>query len=80
VAKDFRIVIAAVSNVGWIEAGPWAGKKCIGSSLVIGSDGKDMLQAPYGPEAETICFVNIELQNRPAKGHAWTDYWNNLVE
>jgi predicted amidohydrolase len=69
VAKEFKIVIAAVSNVGWLEAGPWAGKKCIGSSLVIGPDGNDIFQAPYGPAAETICYVNIELENRSARGH-----------
>lgn len=62
VAKEFKIVIAAVSNVGWLEAGPWKGKKCIGSSLVIGPDGEDIYQAPYGAAAETICYVKYGVR------------------
>src|SRR5262249_3954193 len=40
VARDFRLWIAGASNVGWLRAGPWAGRKCIGCSLLVGPDGK----------------------------------------
>jgi len=76
VAKDFRVWIAGVSNVGNIEAGPWAGWKCIGCSLVIGPNGEQLLQGPYGVDAETILYVDVKLIKRPARGCSWIKYWN----
>ena len=35
VARDFSLWIAGASNVGWIAAGPWSGRKCIGCSLLV---------------------------------------------
>jgi predicted amidohydrolase len=67
VARDFQIWIAGVSNVGPIRGGPWAGRNCIGNSLLVGPDGRQILQGPYGPEAETILHATIELQPRPAR-------------
>lgn len=75
VAKDFRMWIAGVSNVGAIDAGPWAGRKCIGCSLVVGPDGEEVLQGPYGEDAETILYVNVELVARPARGCDWEKQW-----
>ena len=59
VARDFRLWIAGASNVGWITAGPWQGRKCIGCSLVVDPSGKPVLEGPYGPDAETILNVDI---------------------
>ncbi len=75
VAEDFRIWIVGASNVGAIEAGPWAGRKCIGCSLAVGPDGKAVLQGPYGVDAETILYLDVETRERPARGCGWTDYW-----
>jgi len=36
VARDFRMWIAGVSNVGPITSGPWAGRWCIGCSMLVG--------------------------------------------
>ena len=60
VAKEFPVWIAGVSNVGEINAGPWAGRKCIGCSLVIGPNGEEILQGPYGVAAETILYIDID--------------------
>jgi predicted amidohydrolase len=60
VARDFKIWIAGASNVGWIPAGPWAGRKCIGCSLLVGPDGNQVLMGPYGAEAETVLFAEIK--------------------
>jgi predicted amidohydrolase len=76
VAQDFRLWIAGVSNVGWLTDGPWQGWKCIGCSLVIGPDGAEVIQGPYGPDAETILYVDIEPQRRPARGCGWETYWS----
>lgn len=71
VAKDFSIWIVGVSNVGWIRSGPWEGRKCIGCSLVIDPQGNEVLQGPYGPDAETILYVDAKLMDRPARGTQW---------
>jgi predicted amidohydrolase len=60
VARDFGLWIAGVSNVGWLTDGPWEGRKCIGCSLVIGPDGKQVLMGPYGDAAEIILYAHIE--------------------
>ena len=75
VAAEFSLWVIGVSNVGPIEAGPWAGHSCIGCSLVIGPDGNDVLQGPYGVDAEAILYVDIEPRQRPARGCGWTDHW-----
>lgn len=71
VAREFALWIASASNVGPISAGPWQGRRCIGCSLVIGPDGAEMLEGPYGVDAETILYVEIEPVPRPARGDGW---------
>jgi predicted amidohydrolase len=77
VARDFRLWIAGVSNVGWLTAGPWAGRKCIGCSLVVGPDGQPVLKGPYGEEAEKILCLDVHLVPRPAQGDGWERLWAN---
>jgi len=59
VAREHRIWIAGASNVGPIIAGTWAGRKCIGCSLVIGPDGEPAAQAPYGENADAVLLVDV---------------------
>ena len=59
VAREFGLWIAGVSNVGWITDGPWKGRKCIGSSLLIDPQGKPVLRGPYGENAEAILYSEI---------------------
>ena len=75
VAREFNVWIAGVSNVGPMESGPWTGKKCIGSSLVIGPDGNEVVQGPYGSDAEKIIYVDIAPVKRPARGSSWHEFW-----
>lgn len=77
ISEQFEIWIIGVSNVGLIEAGPWKEWSCIGSSLVYAPGGKEVLQAPFGQEADTIIYVDIELKDRPAWGTKWHDYWKS---
>jgi predicted amidohydrolase len=76
VARDFKMWIAGVSNVGWITDGPWKGRKCIGCSLVIGPDGRPVLAGPYGVDADVILTLDVELQARPAQGDGWSRVWS----
>lgn len=76
VARDFRLWIAGASNVGPIRGGPWAGRKCIGCSLLVGPDGRQVLQGPYGVDAETILFAELQLVPRPARGDGWETVWS----
>lgn len=64
VAREFGVWIVGVSNVGPITGGPWAGRKCIGCSLVIDPQGREILQGPYGEEAEALLWLDVAL-NRP---------------
>jgi predicted amidohydrolase len=78
VARDFALTVVGVSNVGPIPAGPWAGWRCIGCSLIVGPDGQEMVQGPYGVSAETILMVDVDLQPRPARGTGWAARWGSV--
>jgi predicted amidohydrolase len=80
ISARFETWIIGVSNVGMIEAGPWKDWSCIGSSLVYAPDGSEVLQAPYGADADTIIYVDIKLKDRPAWGTRWHDYWSSKEE
>ncbi|MEO2049764.1 MAG: carbon-nitrogen hydrolase family protein [Pirellulales bacterium] len=72
VAKEFGLWIVGASNVGPIDAGPWAGRKCIGCSLLIDPDGNEVLQGPY--DRESILYAHIDLNARPTRGCGWADH------
>lgn len=76
VAREFRLWVAGVSNVGRLEEGPWKGWHCIGCSLVMNPEGKEVLQGPYGVSADTILYVDVRTVPRPGRG---TD-WDRLAE
>jgi predicted amidohydrolase len=59
VSREHGVVIAGVSNVGPITAGPWQGRKCIGNSLLIARNGEEFLRGPYGENAEALLFADI---------------------
>ena len=71
VAREFSIAIISVSNVGDMVAGPWQGMKCIGCSLAIDAAGEEMLQGPYGRDAECILYLEVKPVPRPARGTDW---------
>jgi predicted amidohydrolase len=74
VAKEFSVWIAASSNVGPVTEGAWKNWKCIGSSLVVGPDGREKLMGPYGEKAEKILYININPVPRPTRGTGWYQY------
>jgi predicted amidohydrolase len=77
VARDFRLWIAGVSNVGRITSGPWQGRQCIGSSLLVDPNGEVVLQGPYGVAAEAVLCAQVTLRPRPARGEGWEKFWSN---
>lgn len=76
-SRLYEIAIVGVSNVGWIEAGPWKGKKVIGGSLTIGPDGEVLARGPYGHDAEALITLKLQARPRDVKG---TDYGPYLKE
>lgn len=71
VAREYDLWVVGVSNVGPITAGPWEGRRCIGCSLVIGPGGREVLQGPYGEEAESVLLLDIEPHERRFRGSSW---------
>jgi predicted amidohydrolase len=61
VACDFHLWIAGVSNVGRLNAGPWSGRYCIGSSLLVGPEGVPVVTGPYGVDADTILYAQLPV-------------------
>ena len=59
VARDFELWIAGVSNVGALSAGPWAGRRCIGCSLLMDPSGTPVVQGPYGVDAEALLIARV---------------------
>jgi predicted amidohydrolase len=57
VAREFNLWIAGCSNVGPITAGPWAERRCIGNSLVIGVEGQELARGSY--DAEQLIMVEL---------------------
>ena len=74
VAKEFSAAIFGTSCVGWIQDGPWKGRKCVGSSLAIDAAGNELFQGPYGPEAECILYADVIPIERPGRGTDWAGY------
>jgi predicted amidohydrolase len=79
VAKQFAVTIVGLSNVGPVTDGPWKGRKCIGCSLAIGPSGEEILQGPYGIDAECILYVDIQPVPRPARGEGWNAIFEQSV-
>lgn len=75
VGKEFRMWIAAASNVGRIRAGAWKGWRCIGCSMVMDFAGREVVQGPYGETADTIIYVDVQTVPRPARGTGWHEVW-----
>jgi predicted amidohydrolase len=71
ICKKFSIWYVGVSNVGSVDDGEWTGWNCIGCSLATNHLGEEIVQGPYGVSADTIIYIDIELQERPARGTLW---------
>ena len=69
-AKLYNLTVVGVSNVGWLTAGPWQGRKCIGCSLAVGPGGRVLAQGPYGETAESLITIEVELAAPAAAGTA----------
>lgn len=71
VAREFGLWIASASNVGPVTEGPWKNWRCIGCSMVISPQGKEVVFGPYGEKAEKILYCDIPPTPRPARGTGW---------
>lgn len=62
IAEKFGTYIIGVSNTGHMEAGPWGGWDCIGASIAINNKGKQILQLPFGVNAQTIQIIECAVE------------------
>ena len=72
-ARLYDMAVIGVSNVGWLTAGPWAGRKCIGCSLAVGAGGEVLARGPFGEEAETLIAVPIDVRPPIARGTGFAE-------
>lgn len=63
-ATRFHMAVVGASNVGPIAAGPWAGRQCIGCSLVVDADGNVVIMGPYAEESLVVAEVRLS-ENQP---------------
>ena len=61
-AREYRMPVVGVSNVGPVVGGDWDGWRCVGCSLAVGLDGRVLARGPYGEEALLV----VDLPLRPA--------------
>jgi len=73
-ARLYEMPVVGVSNVGWIEGGPWKDRKCIGCSLAVGAGGDVLAQGPYGESAEKLMVVDIQVRDIGITGTAFAEY------
>jgi len=71
IAQEQGCAVVGVSNVGWVVGGAWDGWRCIGCSLAIDTDGTELIQAPYGADADSVHVVEITPKPRGARGSSW---------
>jgi hypothetical protein len=72
-AKLYDLTVVGVSNVGWLTAGPWKGRKCIGCSLAVGPGGRVLARGPYGETAESLIVVEVAPAAPLAAGTAFAE-------
>lgn len=64
----YDLPVVGVSNVGWLTAGPWKGRKAIGCSLATNGRGEPIAVGSYGESAEEMIVVEVELRQPKARG------------
>lgn len=67
IARRHRMAVIGVSNVGPVEAGPWKGRACIGSSLAVSAHGTVLVRGPYGVDADALLTVDLPIEPGPAR-------------
>ncbi|MBN1808827.1 MAG: carbon-nitrogen hydrolase family protein [Planctomycetes bacterium] len=68
IARLYDVTIVGVSNVGRVSAGPWEGRKCIGSSIAVGPGGVLIRKCSYGVNAEELQIIPVAVPPAPAVG------------
>ena len=61
-SRTYGLGVVAVSNVGGMTEGPWAGWRCIGNSMAFGPGGEKLLARVTARTAEETLMLEMELQ------------------
>ncbi len=64
----YDLPVIGVSAVGWLDDGPWKGRKTIGCSLATNRRGEIIAEGPFGEASETLMVVEVEPRQYPATG------------
>ena len=66
-ASLYDLVIVSATSVGYIVGGPYEGKKMVGCSLAVGSNGL-FAQGIYNEFAGELVIADVSVSQRPEKG------------
>ena len=72
IANMFEIPVISVTSVGYIVGGPYEGKKQIGGSMAVTSDGK-VRKCKFNEFAGDLSFVSLDIDPKKKKGTALLD-------
>jgi predicted amidohydrolase len=65
-ARQFKMPVVGASNVGQLAGGPWAGRRCIGCSLIVNSDGVPVAVGPADEPA--LVMAEVQLYDQRPRG------------
>ena len=63
ICSSYGIPVVAVSNVGPVTHGAWAGHSCIGASIAIAGDASIAARGPFGAEADSLIIAALRVQD-----------------
>ena len=66
-ARNFNLIVASTTSVGYLVGGPYIGKKMMGNSLVVGPNGI-IEQGVLNEFSSHLVLVDLQLSKSNLKG------------
>ncbi len=73
-SEKYNMAIVGVSNVGYLESGPWKGWRAIGNSIAYNGAGQAAAVLSCGETAQELRVIELETVPHPRKGTALAEY------
>ncbi len=73
ISELYDIAIVGATSVGVMDYGLWKGRKLPGKSLAVWAGGTQIMEGPYGIDAEALVVVPVTVKTKREMGTALTD-------